>query len=431
MRKHVFADGTSGSMATVTGLARLTPPRIPFIARATRTKTKEARKREAVDVTWIPGTKDREIERTKQAGGPSQQPRPVGIIDAAARDLNPSYFAGVMATGIVSIAAKLSGMETIGWTLFRLNAVFFGILCFLTLIRVARHFPRIVQDFTSHARGAGFFTLVPATCVLGTQFMVFLEGSSLGTRYGLLLWIAGILLWLLLMYTFIPVMTIQHVSSTLETGINGAWLLAVVATQGISVLGASVAPLLPWEDGIQFLNLAMFLAGCMLYVMIITLIFYRLTFLGLTPEMFTPPYWINMGAVAITTLAGSTLILNASHWAFFQEILPFLKGFTLFFWAIGTWWIPVLVVVFGWRHLYKRVPLRYDPQYWGMVFPLGMYTVCTYKLTAAIGLPFLATIPHIFVYFALIAWSATFLGLLHRVANSVYVSYLTPAPSRK
>lgn len=431
MRKHVFADGANVSMATVTGLARLAPSHIPFIARASRTKTKEARKREAVDVTWIPGTKDREIERTKQAGGPSQQPRPISIIDAAARDLNPSYFAGVMATGIVSIAAQLSGMETIGWVLFRLNAVLFGIICFLTLIRLARHFPRMVEDFTSHARGAGFFTLVPATCVLGAQFMLFLDGSALGERFGLLLWIAGIVLWLLLMYTFIPVMTIQHVSSTLETGINGAWLLAVVATQAISVLGVSVAPLLPWEDGIQFLNLAMFLAGCMLYVMIITLIFYRLTFLGLTPEMFTPPYWINMGAVAITTLAGSTLILNASHWGFFQEILPFLKGFTLFFWAIGTWWIPVLVVVFSWRHLYKRVPLRYDPAYWGMVFPLGMYTACTYKLTEAIGLPFLGTIPHIFVYFALIAWSATFIGLLHRVANSLYVSYLTPAPSRK
>src|SRR5690606_10455448 len=154
------------------------------------------------------------------------------------------------------------------------------------------------------------------------------------------------------------VMTIQHVTSTLESGINGAWLLAVVATQGISVLGALVAPLLPWEDGVQFLNLAMFLAGCMLYGMIITLILYRLTCLGLTPAMFPPPYWISMGAVAITTLAGSTLLLNASHWAFFQEILPFLKGFTLFFWAIGPWWIPVLVVVFTWRHLYKRVPLR-------------------------------------------------------------------------
>ena len=34
-----------------------------------------------------------------------------------------------------------------------------------------------------------------------------------------------------------------------------------------------------------------------------------------------------MGA-AISTLAGSNLILNAQNWSFIQEILPFLKGFT-------------------------------------------------------------------------------------------------------
>ncbi|MBS1252690.1 MAG: putative membrane protein [Anaerolineales bacterium] len=79
----------------------------------------------------------------------------------------------------------------------------------------------------------------------------------------------------------------------------------------------------------------------------------------LSPETLTPPYWINMGAVAITTLAGATLMLNTSQWTFLGEILPFLKGFTLFFWATGTWWIPLLFILGAWRHLYKRFPLGY------------------------------------------------------------------------
>ncbi|MGM9211855.1 hypothetical protein ACTFIC_05120, partial [Campylobacter jejuni] len=64
----------------------------------------------------------------------------------------------------------------------------------------------------------------------------------------------------------------------LETGINGAWLLAAVATQSIAVLGT----LLPWPDATLgpalFFCLCMFLLGCMLYLAIIPLIFYRLTF---------------------------------------------------------------------------------------------------------------------------------------------------------
>src|SRR5690606_24734925 len=123
-------------------------------------------------------------------------------------------------------------------------------------------------------------------------------------------------------------------------GINGAWLIAAVATQSVAILGAQLAP--GFEAARQaalFFALCMYLLGAMLYLTIITLIFYRFTFLPLTSAGLTPPYWINMGAVAITTLAGSTLLLNAEAAPLLVELAPFVKGFTLFFWSAGTWWI--------------------------------------------------------------------------------------------
>ena len=120
-----------------------------------------------------------------------------------------------------------------------------------------------------------------------------------------------------------------------------------------------------------------------------------------------------MGAVAIATLAGSTLMLHASQWPMLLELMPFLKGFTLFFWIAGTWWIPLLFILMTWRYLYHRYPLTYDPQLWGMVFPLAMYTTGTFQLSKALGLPFLLAIPRFTILIAMFAWVFVFVQLLY------------------
>jgi hypothetical protein len=75
----------------------------------------------------------------------------------------------------------------------------------------------------------------------------------------------------------------------------------------------------------------------------------------------------------------------------------------LLFWATGTWWIPLLVIVGFWRHAVERVPVTYDPHYWSLVFPLGMCTVATSVFANATGMPFLLIIPRIAVYIAMLA----------------------------
>jgi tellurite resistance protein TehA-like permease len=124
-----------------------------------------------------------------------------------------------------------------------------------------------------------------------------------------------------------------------------------------------------------------------------------------------------MGAMAISVLAGSLLIINASNEPYLDSILPFIKGFTIFYWATGSWWIPMLLILGVWRHIFKRIPLEYDPLYWGAVFPLGMYAACTHEMKKAMGFDFLGFLPHVFLYISFIAWLAAFAGLVYNITK--------------
>jgi tellurite resistance protein TehA-like permease len=351
-------------------------------------------------------------------------------IDAQLEGLSPSYFALVMATGIVSIGAHLLGVKAVDVALFVINIAAFLILWALTVVRLLRHRSSFLSDLTDHQRGVGFLTVVAGTCVLGNQMILIAHSLVAATA----LLILGAILWVLLIYTIFTALTIKPKKPSLAEGINGGWLLAVVATQSIAVLIALLSP--HWDQPLRlhanFAALSLWLYGGMLYIWIVSLIFYRYTFFRFSPDDLAPPYWINMGAMAISVLAGSFLISNTPDAPFLDSLRPFLEGFTIFYWATGTWWIPMIAILAVWRYGFRRLPLTYDPLYWGGVFPLGMYAVATFEMADAMSLSFLDFVPHVFFWVALAAWLLTFVGMARSVVRSftptAASSVATPKP---
>ena len=333
------------------------------------------------------------------------------------RELSSAYFGLVMATGIVSLVADMLGWPLLAQVLLALNAVQYLVLWGLYLLRAWRYPRRFFGDMVEHARGAGYFTMVAATGIMASQCIVLLDNLGLGFA----LWALAALLWLLLTYTIFTAFTIRRDKPTLDKGISGAWLLAVVSTQALAVCSALLAARIgqPLRLELNLLALSMWLWGGMLYIWMMALIFYRYLFFPFSPGDLSPPYWINMGAMAISTLAGSLLILNAPQAPFLVSLLPFLKGFTVFYWAAGTWWIPMLVLLGIWRHGVRRFPLRYDPLYLGAVFPLGMYAACTWQMDKAMEFGFLNLLPRLFFAVALLAWLLAFVGMLRSVARQL------------
>ena len=342
---------------------------------------------------------------------------PAGLRRATATvvaELHPGYFALVMATGIVSIALHQHGFEALARVLLGCNIAAWAALWLLTLARLARYPARVWADVLDPQRAPGFLTIVAGTSVLGRQLVLMTRSHTLPFA----LWAASGALWIILLYGFIASVMLREEQPDIAHSLHGGWLLAIVATQAVSLLGTRVVDQAGrGSELLLFGMLALFLLGCLLYFYIGGAVFFRLLFLRPVAAALTPLYWIAMGAAAITVVAGATLIESVAEWRILPPILPFLIGMTLLFWAIGTWWIPLLVILGVWRHVLRRHPVVYEPQYWGMVFPLGMYAVATHEVSVVLGLPALDSLSSAFAFVALLAWAGILAGMARRVAD--------------
>ena len=330
--------------------------------------------------------------------------RMLALVQSAA----PANFGMVMGTGIVSIALHLLGLQSGALALFYVNMGMFCCLWAVYLLRLGLYPAEFFGDMGKHARGPGYLTTVAGTGLLANQF------ALLWGRYDVacgLFWLALVLWAFFIWMDFLRIFTATE-KPPLEKGINGAWLLNTVSCQALVILGCVVMDHAGWDrETAFFLLTALFGAGFMLYVVVITLIIYRLCYSPVPPEALDPTFWVCAGAVAITTLAGSELVLRAEQSAFLQSVLPFLKGMTVMAWGFAAWWVVLLCVLGLWRHGVRRYPFIYTPGYWSMVFPMGMFTACTIMCGRAMGMDSLMVVPRVFIAVAVASWLATFWGM--------------------
>ena len=334
---------------------------------------------------------------------------------------SPDYFALAMSTGIISIASYMLGYTGISKAFFVLNNLEFVVLFCILILRIVFFFGFFEEDFSSHARGAGFLTITAALCILGVEHVLLRSSFELS----IFIWYFSIGLWLILLYSFFVLVTIKKQKPSLESGLNGSWLLFVVSAQALSILGSMVHPHLhiPVEVSI-FINLFFYLLGVLFYIILIGIIFYRTTFVLMKADEFKPSYWIDMGAAAITTLSGILLIKIMGSEPLFREYIPTIKVLSILFWIAGTWWIPAIIFLEIWRH--KSISLKYNAGYWSLVFPLGVYTACTWQLADVTGFSFLKGISSVFIYIAWLAWLITFLAMCAKIMRKYFLNKSLP-----
>ena len=326
-----------------------------------------------------------------------------------------NYFALVMATGIVSIGCDTAGFHAIAKIMLYLNSVHYVVCLVLAVAKLVTLPGAVWEDLIHSDKGPGYLTMVAGTSVLGVQY------NTLTTLSGvpLMLMFVSIALYLVVIFSMIAGIAMSKDKCSPAQGLDGLWLLCTVSGCSIVVLGMSLRGPAP-QLQMLFLT-ALWSASIMLYFIIIPLIFFKWLFSSVNRKDFSPSWWINMGALAIASLAG-VRVLDNNHHDLFLAVTPSIITITFFLWAAAMWWLLLLLTILVWRTVTRSLDLRYSPGNWSIVFPSGMFAVTTINVMRYLEVP----LPGGFIQFMmagiLLLWLSFYLWMLSSFWRDARVS---------
>jgi tellurite resistance protein TehA-like permease len=329
----------------------------------------------------------------------------------ALRRLSPGYFAMVMATGIVSIGLQDEHHELLSRVLLVVAVAGFVALVVLNGWRSASYRHELVDDFTHPLRGFGFYTFVAAANVIATRVAARHQAAAVA------LLVVASACWVARGYAVPWTTHLGDGERPIVAAANGSWFMWAVAGQSTAI---AAAVLTPFHDGqvLPLVAVAAWALGLFLYVIDGVFVAMRLMAYDFSAETLTPPYWIAMGAAAITALAGAE-VAHLPAGPFADSVRELVRGSSVVAWLLASWLVPALFAMGWWRHVTHRIPLRYSADLWSIVFPLGMYAVASTTLGRLDGLPWLGTVGRVGTWCALAAWLAVSIAGLRHVLRTV------------
>jgi hypothetical protein len=299
----------------------------------------------------------------------------------------PEAAAAVMATGALSTCFQLTGPRWLSGALLVAAVLMWLPLLFGFLAQMVLTPAR----FASRTGAPASLALVAATAVLGARMV------PLG-RYGIAqgLWCVGVLLWLGLLPS-----VLRH----WRTPTTGSAFLACVSTQALAVLAAQLAPRTAqlWE---AVFALAVFACGLALYAVAASRFDLRLIARGAGDQ------WVSGGALAISALAGASL-LNASraHQLLGPAHPVLLTATWVLWWAAIAVYAPLAVSELVWLRAY------FDIKRWSTAFPVAMVALASLAMAQPLHSATLRTTGDVLSWVALAVWLAVTIGALRRLVT--------------
>lgn len=300
----------------------------------------------------------------------------------------PAAGAAVMATGIISVGWHLTGYET-------LSRIALALAAAAWLALAADFVVRLVRERTRWAAEAGTpagLTAVAATTVLGTRL------SALGWHEvaEALLALSAVLCPVLLF------VVVRHWKRRMPGGV----FLVCVATQGLAVLGATLAAAVD-ADWLAHTALVLFWLGIVLYVVAFAHFDIREVATGAGDQ------WVAGGALAISALAGAELVAahNVNAYLWNDDDNGVLRAVTVALLVLDLAWYCVLVAA-----ELVRPRLRYDARRWATVFPMGMTAAATLSVSTALDVDWLKGLGEVLLWISVAVWLVVAAGAVRSTA---------------
>ena len=324
--------------------------------------------------------------------------------------LGPNWFASVMGTGIIAIAAailpvKFPGLFAIAsaaWMLAALLLVAMLVVIPVHWIRRPGTFKALTEDPIAiqffGAPPMALMTVGTATLLVGSHYL----GQPAAIAIDSVLWVAGTVLGLItavaVPYRLFTALTVRSDAAF------GGWLMPVVPPMVSAAGGALLvphAPAGPFRESMLFACYSMFGMSLVVSLIIIALIWSRLAHFGSSGSTRVPTLWIVLGPVGQSITAAGGLGTAAA--AALAD--PLATGFKVFAVAYGVpmwgfiWlWLPIAALL---TIRARRKQMGFALTWWSFTFPIGTCVTGTSQLALHTGLP-------------MFRWAATamFVGLL-------------------
>ena len=355
------------------------------------------------------------------------------------RQFTPNWFTMTMGTGVVALilpefpfAHEL--LWALGTALWQFNALLF---CAFSVLYILRWliYPHEARQIFSHSSMALFLGAIPmglATVINGfLKYGIALYGD-VAVQIAQSLWYLDAIL-AVLIGIIVPFFMFSQQQHELQT-MTAMWLLPIVACEVAATSGGLLLAHLPAGQeavGILFASYVLWGMSVLPAFGILSILMLRLALHQLPSKELAITGWLALGPIGTGALA--LLVLGAQA----PQVLAFVQmqqlgvffqnagivaSFILL--GFGIWWFAIAILT-TLKHAAKDLPFNLG--WWGLTFPLGVFTLAVLNLGHQIHVNFIVDAGLAFATILMLLWTM----VMAKTIKGMYQGHLFFSPCLK